>query len=283
MLDTHALTSTDYLDWERFFSEKLPLKHYPHLIVLGPAIGKLQQYTGMPEITYINSPITGKKLRAALHAAQNTGNTSPTPDLQDLSDQMKKTLIEAPCPGLESKTVTKENDSFMSTSSTSEEQQKKVPQHPPFIRHVSIPTVTSPASTSRFKRFLLVDDNPINLKVLAAFITRIGRPFSTASDGAEAVQLYRDAALGDEISYDCIFMDISMPIMDGFQAISEIRRFEKQISNVQTNASSDIPHQSYIMALTGLGSDEARRAARDSGVDGFLLKPIKFKDVLPLL
>jgi CheY-like chemotaxis protein len=69
-------------------------------------------------------------------------------------------------------------------------------------------------------------------------------------------------------------MDISMPVMDGFQAAAAIRRFEEE-----TMAST----RSFILALTGLGSEGARTSARTSGFDGFMVKPVRFRDMLPLL
>lgn len=155
----------------------------------------------------------------------------------------------------------------------------------------------------RSKRLLLVDDNPINLKLLVAFAKKNGRPFSTAVNGSEAVQLYKKAVLEEANPFECVFMDISMPVMDGFQATAAIREFEEQqiqeldhrgvtagdeehsgSSNDQEGkARTSRTFRSRIMALTGLGSDEARRTAKDSGFDRFLLKPLKFKDLVPLL
>jgi CheY-like chemotaxis protein len=92
-------------------------------------------------------------------------------------------------------------------------------------------------------------------------------------------------------------MDISMPVMDGFQAVSRIRKIEyelmKKIDESQFNdalehgldgtAGDDQGVRAYIFALTGLGSEKARKQARSSGFDEFLLKPVRFKDILPLL
>ncbi|KAL1794867.1 hypothetical protein ACET3X_006683 [Alternaria dauci] len=161
-------------------------------------------------------------------------------------------------------------------------------------------TLLKPNSACRFHRLLLVDDNPINLKMLCAFAKRLHVPYSSATDGAEAVRLYQTATeqQGPQMNYDCIFMDISMPVMDGFQAVSKIRKIEdelmeKPIQSQFNNASKPTLEgvigdnrgatRAYIFALTGLGSEKARKQARSSGFDEFLLKPVRFKDVLPLL
>jgi CheY-like chemotaxis protein len=164
---------------------------------------------------------------------------------------------------------------------------------------VQAAVLLKPNSACRFHRLLLVDDNPINLKMLCAFAKRLNVPYSSATDGEEAVRLYQAAAEQEDpqMSYDCIFMDISMPVMDGFQAVSKIRRIEdeliKKIAQSQSNDASK--HnldgaagdgggaRAYIFALTGLGSEKARKQARCSGFDEFLLKPVRFKDVLPML
>jgi signal transduction histidine kinase len=164
---------------------------------------------------------------------------------------------------------------------------------------VQAAALLKPNSACRFHRLLLVDDNPINLKMLCAFAKRLNVPYSSATDGEEAVRLYQAAAEQEDpqMSYDCIFMDISMPVMDGFQAVSKIRRIEdefvKKIAQSQSNdaskhnldgAAGDAGGaRAYIFALTGLGSEKARKQARCSGFDEFLLKPVRFKDILPML
>ena len=78
-----------------------------------------------------------------------------------------------------------------------------------------------------------------------------------------------------------------MPIMDGFQAVVNIRRIEeeleKRVDKVSDDGRGSGPARAYIFALTGLGSDKARREASLCGFDEYLLKPIRFKDVVPLL
>jgi signal transduction histidine kinase/CheY-like chemotaxis protein len=276
MLDTLQITPMEHVNWERFLSETFPGRDLPAVVVLGPTIKGLEQCPGMKKVTYISSPVTGKKLRAALLAARGTGDAPSAPGLQDLSNRMEGVVLQHSPTDVLPKPTPDGRD--LSRSPSPRSTQNRIPRELPRPEGSVSPTISS-----RFNRFLLVDDNPINLKVLAAFITRLKQPFAVASDGAEAVQRYRDAILRDETPYDCIFMDISMPVMDGFQAIAEIRRFEQQMLDSEKNDSRGSSRRSYILALTGLGSEEARRAARDSGVDGFLLKPVKFKDIMPLI
>ena len=117
--------------------------------------------------------------------------------------------------------------------------------------------------------FLLVDDNPINIKILVSYMKRLGHPYHTASNGLEAVNAFRES-LG---YYKAIFMDISMPVMDGFEATRLIRECEKQ---------HDL-RQCQIIALTGLASASAQTEAFGSGIDLFLTKPVRLKELGQIL
>ncbi|KAH7156635.1 hypothetical protein EDB81DRAFT_928701 [Dactylonectria macrodidyma] len=117
--------------------------------------------------------------------------------------------------------------------------------------------------------FLLVDDNPINLKVLAAYIHKIGRPYNTATNGQEAVNACQEK-IGQ---FKCILMDISMPIMDGFEATRRIRAMECKHHLKPT----------LILALSGLASEDAQKDAFNSGVDLFLTKPVRLKELGAIL
>lgn len=88
---------------------------------------------------------------------------------------------------------------------------------------------------------------------------KLSRPFDTAENGQEAVQLY---ASGRE-SYVLVLMDMSMPVMDGFEATEKIRLLEENKGWKRC----------MIVALTGVASAEARQRAFNAGVDTFLTKP----------
>jgi len=70
-----------------------------------------------------------------------------------------------------------------------------------------------------------------------------------------------------------ILMDINMPILNGFEATRLIRAFEHQ-HGIQP---------AHIIALTGLGSASAQQEAFSSGVDLFLTKPVRLKELTKLL
>ena len=81
-----------------------------------------------------------------------------------------------------------------------------------------------------------------------------------------AVEKVRAAAPG---SYDLVLMDVQMPVMDGYTATRQIRALEDP-------ALAGIP----ILAMTANAFDEDRRNAMESGMNGFLSKPIVIGDLV---
>jgi CheY-like chemotaxis protein len=117
--------------------------------------------------------------------------------------------------------------------------------------------------------FLLVDDNPVNLKMISHHMRKLGHDFDTATNGQQAFDAVRESGG----RYKCIFMDISMPVMDGFESTRLIRGFERE---------QHLP-RSYIFALSGLASESAQQEAFASGIDLFLTKPVKLKELNRIL
>jgi CheY-like chemotaxis protein len=99
---------------------------------------------------------------------------------------------------------------------------------------------STPPTQPQKSRFLLVEDNAINMKILQTYMKKLGVGYDTASNGLLALESYK----AQEGCYKCILMDISMPVMDGFEATRLIRGFEKD---------SDLP-RSQIVAISGLAS-----------------------------
>ena len=127
-------------------------------------------------------------------------------------------------------------------------------------------------------RLLLVDDNKINLRLLETFMKK--RNYETV-DSAENGQLAVEAATSLDHGYDIIFMDISMPVMNGFEATRLIREVEEE--TVLRKGSEETFTPALIIALTGLASGRDQTEAFTSGVDVFMTKPVSFKEVGRLL
>ena len=119
---------------------------------------------------------------------------------------------------------------------------------------------------------LVVDDNVINLKLLETYLKakRKYTNIESADDGQKAV----DAVTTTNRPFDIIFMDISMPVMNGFEATRAIRDFERQEPN--TNGV-------MIIALTGLASGRDQAEGFEAGCDLYMTKPVSFKEVGKLL
>lgn len=148
---------------------------------------------------------------------------------------------------------------------------------PPAV--VDEPTYPSPkpqAPAPPGSEYLLVDDNPINLKILSSYMHKLGLPYETATNGQEAV----DAFVREPSRFRCVLMDISMPVMDGFQATRLIRAYESGHMDVGA-ATARAP--TSIFALSGLASASAQQEALWSGVDLFLTKPVKLKELGSIL
>lgn len=310
LLDTHSLFPTEVLELHQHFPEIISAMGSRPFVVLGSTTTGLGHFFRDRGATFISSPITRKRLCDAITSALNRDThveapSSPTlsVDSQGLPRQLNPSFPRSSSTGIgttvartKSVDLPMRNIPSIAHTSTKDsspnlaQRQSRPSQSPP--TPASNPPLPTP--TYRFKRLLLVDDNPINLKLLAAFAQRTGLSYATAYDGAEAVRLYKKAATEGETPFDCIFMDISMPVMDGFQATSAIRHFEVQQRKARDewgwsraengDKSFEIMGESsHIVALTGLGSEEARAMARDSGFDLFLVKPVKFRDLEPLL
>jgi signal transduction histidine kinase/CheY-like chemotaxis protein len=311
LLDTHSLFSTEVLELQQHFPEVRSAMASRPFIVLGSTTPAVRQFFRDRGATFINSPITRKSLWDAITNALNRdihaealSSSTLSVDGQGLSGRVDPfspkssstetgaTVAQNKLGDLPFRTIPSIADkSTKYDSSSTLAQQQSRPSQPPSAP-ASNPSPNPP--TYRFRRLLLVDDNPINLKLLAAFAQRTGLSYATACDGAEAVRLYKKAITEREIPFDCIFMDISMPIMDGFQATSAIRHFEDQQRKARDKWGESraehgdegctiVGESSHIVALTGLGSNEARSMARDTGFDLFLVKPIKFRDLEPML
>ena len=116
------------------------------------------------------------------------------------------------------------------------------------------------------KHILLVEDNELNREIAQEILQEYGFLVDTAENGAVAVEKVSTAAPG---SYDLVLMDVQMPIMDGYTATRKIRALDDP-------ARAKLP----IIAMTANAFDEDRRNALESGMNGFLSKPIVIDDLV---
>ena len=161
------------------------------------------------------------------------------------------------------------------TSSSSSSMTRTTTVTPALSTPPSLPKMRSP-------RLLLVDDNKINLGLLRAFMKK--RKYEVvdgAENGLQAVQKFEQR----EDGFDIIFMDISMPVLNGFEATKQIRAIEamrrKKATNDAEQGKESVAAKpgALIIALTGLASSRDQSEAASVGIDVFLTKPVAFKEV----
>jgi CheY-like chemotaxis protein/two-component sensor histidine kinase len=130
---------------------------------------------------------------------------------------------------------------------------------------------------------LVVDDNTINLRLLQVGMKKRGyASISSASDGLQAVNTYRTLLQSSPpVPPGIILMDLSMPIMNGFEATRQIREIEAEHNS--SLAPSQTPQHSLIIALTGLASVRDQKEAYTAGVDSYIMKPVSFAKLTTLL
>jgi len=121
-------------------------------------------------------------------------------------------------------------------------------------------------------RVLAVDDNGVNLQLLKKFLSKFPDTKTTlAKDGLLALQAVQ--ALSPD-QFHLILMDISMPVMDGFESTRQIRKWEQE-------QSKDSPSRRAvrIVAVTGLASEHDRAEAKSAGIDDYMTKPARLAGI----
>jgi CheY-like chemotaxis protein/nitrogen-specific signal transduction histidine kinase len=112
-------------------------------------------------------------------------------------------------------------------------------------------------------RILLVEDNAVNQRVALRMLEKSGHDVVLATNGQEAVK-----AVGEQ-AFDLVFMDVQMPVMDGFAATAAIREREKCTNTHQP-----------IVAMTAYAMKGDRERCAAAGMDGYISKPICVNDLL---
>ena len=119
------------------------------------------------------------------------------------------------------------------------------------------------------KKVLVVDDNDLNIEIAEELLTHVGIEVEKARDGKQAVDtLYSKPAN----YYDMVFMDIQMPVMNGYEAVREIRASGRE----------DLRTIPIVAMSADAFSDDIQKAAV-SGMNGHVAKPIELPKLLAAL
>lgn len=137
-------------------------------------------------------------------------------------------------------------------------------RHPHSTRNSPAPTLPK-ALTFEGARILVVDDDPVNLKVADKQLKKLKAETTLASSGVDALEWL------EKKHFDLIFVDCQMPHMDGFELVKIMRSMAQVIPGTP------------VIALTALGRDEDREKALQHGFTDFLAKPAQLEDIQKLL
>lgn len=116
------------------------------------------------------------------------------------------------------------------------------------------------------EKVLVADDNAVNQRLVKRLLEKLGCSVDLATNGREALQKAMERC------YAIIFMDCSMPEMDGYQATAELRR-------LQAKAAIRVP----VIAFTANAMDGDRARCLEAGMDDYLTKPVRIEELRAML
>lgn len=118
------------------------------------------------------------------------------------------------------------------------------------------------------KRFLMAEDNDINAEIVEEIMSAYGATIHRAENGKDCVEMFTQSQIG---YYDAVFMDVHMPIMDGYEATRTIREIDR--------ADSSLP----IIAMTADVFSDNIESCKNSGMNECITKPLDMKECIRVL
>ena len=118
-------------------------------------------------------------------------------------------------------------------------------------------------------RVLLVEDNEINCEIVEFMLEEAGAMVVTANDGKAAVDVFASSAPG---TFDCVLMDLMMPVMSGYEATRVIRGLDRPDAKA-------VP----IIALSANAFEEDVALAKDAGMNAHLAKPVDIRKMFRVM
>jgi PAS domain S-box-containing protein len=225
-----------------------------------------EKLTNLPLVALASFPLAGAK---QCREAGFNGFLAKPVRRQKLLDMVEELLKEK---------EEKSDSSVHSSSDLCEQRAEKTPNKQS--------AVEEPINGST--RILLVEDNLVNQKLAITMLTKSGYQVETASNGEEALRMYKLSAGGDgkrnagkshgndgneeNGNYNLIFMDVQMPVMDGLTATQEIREWEQ-------GKGCHIP----VIAMTANAMEGDKEKCLEAGMDDYVAKPIRREDIFEVV
>ena len=135
----------------------------------------------------------------------------------------------------------------------------------PLSHSIKTDSSPNPDLTVNPDKILLVEDDPTNQAVLHALLNRLGCQVEVANSGEEALSKLA------ELTYDIVLMDCCLPDIKGWEVTRVLRKLEPEDS------------RTVVIALTALVAEDDRNKCLEAGMDCYLSKPVKLKDLAQAL
>lgn len=116
-------------------------------------------------------------------------------------------------------------------------------------------------------KILVAEDNLINQKIIRIILEKSGLEYEMVNNGQEAVASFESS------KYSLVLMDCQMPVMDGIQASSQIRKLEQEKKSGRC----------AIVAMTANAMKGDKERCLAAGMDDFLAKPFKSQDLAKMI
>jgi len=123
---------------------------------------------------------------------------------------------------------------------------------------------------------LLVEDYPTNQMIAKFHLEHAGYQVDLAEDGKQAVDAFKRK------HYKLIFMDVQMPVMDGYQATKAIRELESELASMDKINAAKSFQRVPIIAMTAHAMEENKALCLEAGMDDFLTKPFTREELLSM-
>ena len=122
------------------------------------------------------------------------------------------------------------------------------------------------------RKILVVDDNRINRRLVCAWLDAAGAVTVTANDGAQGL------SLANEQDFDCVLMDMSMPVMNGLDAARAIRALSDSKDGPKRRRSR-VP----VIGVTAMARPQDRQVCLDAGMNAHVAKPLEREVLLRVI